>query len=111
MAASPYLTQVPMAGRSVALQIVLRLFAAFAVVTGLLDVLTGTRLLIGAGAQLSGLAANDPVLNSQIKFLGVIWAGCGAAVWWAAGDLRSRQGVVQNPPFLGYMRRAETAGL
>jgi Domain of unknown function (DUF4345) len=72
-----------------ALAVVLRIFAAFAIVTGALDVATGTELLIRGGAQL-GEAARDAVLNSQIKYWGAVWCGFGVALWWTTRDLQAR---------------------
>lgn len=73
-----------------ALAVVLRVFAVFAVATGALDIVVGTRLLIDSGAVIPPGTAVDPVLNSQIKFFGAVWCGYGSALWWTAGDLRAR---------------------
>ena len=72
---------------------VLQLFGVFAVATGLGDVLAGSRLLTAAGATL-GAGGVDPVLNSQIHYLGAMWAGVGASLWWCARDLRGRAGLL-----------------
>ncbi len=68
---------------------VLRAFALFALTTGTLDVVAGTRLLVGSGARLAAAAA-DPVLNSQVAYWGAVWGGFGAALWWTTRDLRGR---------------------
>ena len=73
---------------------VLQLFGTFALATGLGDVLAGSQLLTAAGAKL-GAGGVDPVLNSQIHYLGAMWAGFGASLWWCARDLRSRAGLLQ----------------
>ena len=73
---------------------VLQLFGIFALATVLGDVLAGSQLLTAAGASL-GAGAVDPVLNSQIHYLGAMWAGVGASLWWCARDLRSRAGLLQ----------------
>ena len=69
----------------------------FAVVTGALDIIAGTRLLISGGAQLPEVAAADPVLNSQIKFLGAVWCGFGVALWWTTSRPAGAQVHVSRP--------------
>lgn len=73
---------------------VLQLFSIFALATGLGDVLAGSQLLTAAGAKL-GTGGIDPVLNSQIHYLGAMWAGFGASLWWCARDLRNRAGLLR----------------
>jgi Domain of unknown function (DUF4345) len=68
----------------------LRIFAVFAVVTGSLDLLFGGGLLVASGAVLATGSATDPLIDSQLRFLGAIWAGYGVMLWWTAGNLRSR---------------------
>ena len=65
----------------------------FAIVTGTGDVLAGARILEATGAEL-GSGGADPVLNSQIHYLGAMWAGFGASLWWCARDLRDRGGLL-----------------
>ena len=72
----------------------LRVFAAFAIVTGALDLSFGSALLAHSGARL-GDAATDPLLDSQMRYLGATWAGFGGVLWWAAGDLVSRGTVLK----------------
>jgi hypothetical protein len=69
------------------LAVVLRIFAAFAIITGVLDILTGTIPLTGGGAHLVPSTTTDAVLNSQIKFMGGIWCGYGVALGWTTFDL------------------------
>jgi len=87
MAADPSQAQPAPSGSYRALTVVLRVFAAFAVITGLLDVVTGLRLLVSSGAHLPAAAVIDPVLNSHIKYMGAVWAGFGVALWWTTHDL------------------------
>jgi hypothetical protein len=68
----------------------LKLFAAFAILTGATDIIDGVRLLIGSGARLEAVA-HDPVLNSQIRYLGAVWGGFGAILWWFSNDLQARR--------------------
>ncbi|TCP30123.1 DUF4345 domain-containing protein [Sphingomonas sp. BK235] len=66
-------------------RIILRVFGAFAVLTGIGDVATGPGLLIASGAVIPTDVAADPLLNSQLRFFGATWAGCGAMIWWIGG--------------------------
>ena len=75
------------------LALALRLIGTFAIVTGAGDVLAGARMLEMTGAVL-GAGAADPVINSQIGYLGAMWAGFGASLWWCARDLRRRGGLL-----------------
>jgi hypothetical protein len=91
---------------------VLRVFASFAIVTGSLDIIAGTQVLTGGGAHLSPDVAADPVLNSQIKYLGAIWVGFGAALWWTTRDLRGRSvmlHILLGAVFLGGIGRLLSA--
>ena len=69
---------------------VLRLFCIVPFLTGAADLFGGTWILAQAGASVPADVATDPIINSQIKFWGVIWLGFGAAIWWVAGDPRTR---------------------
>lgn len=66
----------------------LELFAAFAILTGATDIIDGVRLFIGSGARLEAVA-HDPVLNSEIRYLGAVWGGFGAILWWVSNDLQA----------------------
>jgi hypothetical protein len=57
------------------LSVALRVFAIFAIVTGALDIISGTLPLTAGGAHLVPSSTADVVLNSQIKFMGAIWCG------------------------------------
>jgi hypothetical protein len=64
-------------------------FGLFAIATGSSDVILGSRLLVMIGADL-GAAVNEPWVDSQLRFLGAIWAGWGVLMVWACRDLRVR---------------------
>lgn len=66
------------------LRIALRGFAIFAVATGATDVTLGGTLLAASGANLAIGASADPLVDSQLRFFGAVWAGYGALLWWAA---------------------------
>ena len=75
------------------LALVLRLIGLFALATGLGDVVAGARILEAIGAEL-GSGGVDPVLNSQVHYLGAMWAGFGITLWWCARDLRVGGGLL-----------------
>jgi hypothetical protein len=56
-------------------------------------------LIFGVGGDwLIGVAPSapaDPSLDSQNRFYGAIFAGYGAAYWWAAADVRRNQGLIK----------------
>ena len=72
----------------------LKLFGAFAILTGAADIIDGVRLLIGSGARLEDIA-RDPVLNSQIRYLGAVWGGFGAILWWVSNDVMDRRRTLE----------------
>lgn len=75
-----------------ALAIGIAVFGLFAIITGCADVLLGPHLLVANGAAL-GPSVNEPWLDSQLRFLGSMWAGWGVLMIWACRDLRSRGDV------------------
>lgn len=60
--------------------VVLRTFALFAILTGLGDVLFGTRMLSASEPRLAEAVLAHPVLDSQLRYLGAMWAGLGAVL-------------------------------
>jgi len=112
MAADPSLAQLAPSGSYRALTVMLRVFATFAVITGLLDVVTGLRLPVSSGAHLPAAAVIDPVLNSHIKYMGAVWAGFGAALWWTTHDLGGQAAMLRillGTVFLGGIGRLLSA--
>lgn len=63
-----------------------RTLALIALVTGLVDVVVGAK-----GQSLIGVVLTDgfgdPVLNSQIRYLGAIWFGFGVLLWMCSNNL------------------------
>lgn len=70
----------------------LKAVSIFSICTGAANVITGA----------SGVAAvtghpfpvNSPAMilaDSQLRFLGVMWAGWGVMLWWVSDDLQTRQ--------------------
>ena len=69
-----------------------RAFCVVAFLTGGLDVVNGIALLVTAGAPVQHLVG-DPVLNSQVRFWGVIWFGFGVLLWRTASRLKADAGL------------------
>ncbi|ETS62189.1 hypothetical protein PaG_03759 [Moesziomyces aphidis] len=82
----PYL--VPSASpKMAALSAPLKLMSAFAMTTGLMDLVTGVgslELITGVSLPADNRAA--VFVDSQLRFLGGIWAGYGAMLWWASNN-------------------------
>ncbi|KAM5355175.1 hypothetical protein ACJ41O_001821 [Fusarium nematophilum] len=79
-------------GSSQLLARTLKGISIFSIVTGSLDVLLGTRLIVPAPDQ--QLPFDPPALalvDSQLRFLGAMWAGYGTLLWWASNDVRARR--------------------
>lgn len=72
-----------------AFTIALRIVAAFAILTGLIDIVAGTAILPFMGATFAP-GATDPVLDSQFRFLSATWFGYGLALWWVSNSLATR---------------------
>lgn len=69
-----------------AFRITIRALAILALVTGSIDVLLGlaAQATIGAAHE---EGYGDPLLNSQIRYLGAVWLGFGALLWHCLRDL------------------------
>lgn len=83
-----------------ALPTFLKASSVFALATGCMDILAGIdslKTITGVSLPVSSPAAM--FADSQIRFLGGIWAGYGAMLWWASNDLHSRHMPLKS---LGY---------
>ncbi len=71
------------------------LLSLIALLTGAMDVIVGMagQAKIGVGA--AAAVPFDPVLDSQVRFLGAVWLGLGAIQLVCLGDLR-RYGTIQQ---------------
>ncbi|GKU20496.1 unnamed protein product [Fusarium langsethiae] len=69
----------------------LKAFSIFSMATGTADVIGGHKLLIPASER--GLLPKSTlsVVDNQLRFLGAIWGGYGATMWWISNDLQTRQ--------------------
>ena len=75
-----------------ALPTFLKVGSAFAIATGTMDVLLGARVLENFSGVAFPVDSTAAVLaDSQLRFLGGIWAGYGMMLWWASNDLRTRR--------------------
>lgn len=70
----------------------LKVGSVFAMATGTMDVLLGAQTLENTSGVPFPINTPAAVLaDSQLRFLGGIWAGYGLMLWWAASDLRARR--------------------
>lgn len=75
-----------------ALNTVLKFGSLFAIATGTGDVLFGSKMLEGpTNTPFPVTTASQVFADSQIRFLGAIWAGFGAMLWWVSDDLVERR--------------------
>lgn len=76
-------------------KIITVLLSMIALLTGAMDVIVGLagQANIGVGAAAS--APLDPVLDSQVRFLGAVWLGLGAILLFCLGDLRRYGAILQ----------------
>ncbi len=70
-----------------ALVIAIRVFCLLPFVTGLADLVLGTRVFEPLGLTFPAAITSDPALNSQIGFWGGIWFGMAFLLWRCTTDL------------------------
>ncbi|QQD19148.1 DUF4345 domain-containing protein [Spongiibacter nanhainus] len=75
--------------------------AILACLTGAMDILVGATAQANIGIALSKDQLLDPVLNSQIHFLGAIWFGYGLLLIYGLQDLGQRASLVAGA--LGFL--------
>lgn len=75
---------------TMALSTLIKLGSALALTTGTADVLLGSKMLENGGPF---PVETQPQIfaDSQIRFLGGMWAGWGATLWWISNDIENRQ--------------------
>jgi hypothetical protein len=71
------------------------LLSLIALLTGAMDVMVGVAGQANIGVGAAAAAPFDPVLDSQIRFLGAVWFGLGAIQLVCLGDLRRYGGILQ----------------
>lgn len=74
------------------LSTIVRILCIVPVLTGLLDIATGTHSLELAGMKVPPGASQHPILESQIRFFGAIWFGWGLCLWRITTDLQANAG-------------------
>jgi hypothetical protein len=76
-------------------RILLYFIALIAVATGSIDIVVGAVAQRVIGVDQSVLALRDPVLDSQIRFLGSIWCGFGCLIIYCLNDFYNRLRLLQ----------------
>lgn len=64
------------------------LLSLIALLTGAMDVIVGVAGQANIGVGTAAVAPFDPVLDSQVRFLGAVWLGLGVIQLVCLGDLR-----------------------
>ena len=78
-----------------AVRVIIILFAILAIATGGMDVLVGTAGQANIGLDRSVIEHFDPVLDSQVRYLGAIWLGLGVIQLIGLGDPRRYRAVLE----------------
>ena len=76
-------------------KIVVGVLASIPVITGLGDALIGLEMQRGIGARPPEAAFVDPLLQSQIRFLGAVWFGFGVLMFVFLRDLARYGGLLK----------------
>ncbi|MEY4671202.1 MAG: hypothetical protein RLZZ415_1081 [Pseudomonadota bacterium] len=71
------------------------LLSLIALLTGAMDVIVGVAGQANTGVGAAARAPFDPVLDSQVRFLGAVWLGLGAIQLVCLGDLRRYGTILQ----------------
>lgn len=74
-------------------KIVTLLLSVIALLTGAMDIIIGVSGQANIGVGTAAAAPFDPVLDSQIRFLGAVWLGLGAIQLVCLGNIR-RYGII-----------------
>lgn len=85
-----------------------RALGLLAIVTGAVDVIVGLSAQQMIGAALDAGAYADPLLNSQIRYLGSIWLGFGLLLLFCLSDIRAYAPILRGAfaiVFLGGLGR------
>lgn len=71
------------------------LLSLIALLTGAMDVIVGVAGQANIGVGAAAAAPIDPILDSQVRFLGAVWLGLGAIQLVCLGDLRRYGAILQ----------------
>lgn len=71
------------------------LLSSLALLTGAMDVVIGVAGQANIGVGNAASVPLDPVLDSQVRFLGAVWLGLGAIQLVCLGDLRRYSTILQ----------------
>ena len=94
-----------------ALKHVLQAFAAIALITGGIDLTLGLAGQQAIGMVLSVEDLREPILNSQIRYLGAIWFGFGILLLVCASNIHKHAALLRTAlaiVFLGGLGRLAT---
>lgn len=72
------------------LSTLLKVGSAFALATGTADVFLG-KAILETGSRFPVDTDAQVFADSQIRFLGAMWAGWGSMLWWISNDVKGRR--------------------
>jgi hypothetical protein len=71
--------------------------------TGVMAILLGPSFWQNAGLELSAAGISDPMLDSQVRFLGTIWFGYGVLLCVCVSDLEKYANLLRGALFLVFL--------
>lgn len=71
--------------------------------TGTMAILVGPAFWKLVGMELSAPGFSDPILDSQVRFLGTIWLGYGVLMCLCARDLQNYAGLLRGALLLVFL--------
>lgn len=95
---STQLNRMATLGQVRGLSIGLKAMSTLALVTGLMDVCLGKDFVEQVTGPINASPEAVALIDSQMRYLGSIWAGYGSLLWWTSNNLQSRRHLL---PFLG----------
>ncbi|CAI7617785.1 unnamed protein product [Penicillium manginii] len=86
----------------------LKACSIFAMITGTMDVCLGIGMIDSTLGPIPTGSVAMALVDSQIRFLGAMWAGYGVMLWWTSSDLETRRtplGLLAGIMFVGGLGR------
>ena len=95
-------------GSSLLFPRILKACSLFSIITGSMDVCRGIDMMNSISGPIPIRSPAIALVDSQIRFLGAMWAGYGMMLWWTSNDLKTRRiplGLLGGIMFLGGLGR------
>jgi hypothetical protein len=78
-------------------------WAVVPLITGAIAILVGPPFWRLVGMELSAPGFSDPILDSQVRFLGTVWFGYGVLMCVCARDLKKYAGLLRTALLLVFL--------